>query len=430
MHLSAFKDKDLGGWVEVGKLFIILMVIMGARNCFGVFFTSLEEHFSLSRGTTSGFFSIYMALASFFTILSGWALDRYGAKVVLLTMGILVALSLLLTGRAGSPWQLYFTYSLLLAAGTGGGFTLVLASVSRWFVRHRGMALGVALSGEGAGTLAVAPLAAFLISGYDWRTAFSVIGVIAGAVIIGFSLLLKKVPRDSGPASDGLQSSGAANASQRPVQPSGFSLVESMSTRSFWLLGSVYLLFSLSFHLALTHIAPHATDLEITPARAAFILALMGGSTIPGRLVIGWASDRANRKKLAVFCALFQAAAMFWLVWSQSPWMFYVFAVGFGFAFGGLSNLMATLISDTFGMTNLGAITGALVVGFSIGAAIGPALGGFSYDASGSYLVSFLIGTGASIAAALFLMLTRRETRQSSKNTDAVYRKGDYTKVP
>jgi MFS transporter, OFA family, oxalate/formate antiporter len=85
--------------------------------------------------------------------------------------------------------------------------------------------------------------------------------------------------------------------------------------------------------------------------------------------------------------------------------------VVFGFAFGGLSNLMASIIGDTFGMTNLGAITSTLVVGFSLGAAIGPSLGGFIFDATQSYFISFLVGAGAAALAVVFLALTRRESQ-------------------
>jgi MFS family permease len=91
--------------------------------------------------------------------------------------------------------------------------------------------------------------------------------------------------------------------------------------------------------------------------------------------------------------------------------MFYIFAVVFGFTFGGLSNLMATLIGDTFGMANIGAMTGALVVGFTVGAALGPALGGWVYDVTGSYFFAFVTGVGIACLAVLCMALTRPELK-------------------
>jgi OFA family oxalate/formate antiporter-like MFS transporter len=404
LYLFKSQKRVSEGWLEVIKLLLILTAIMAVRNSFGVFFTSIEEQFNLSRGATSAYFSAFMVTSTVATIITGFALDRFGPKPVIICMGALTLLSLLLTGQVSSSWQLFLTYSLLLAAGTGGGFPLVLSTVSRWFVKGRGLALGISLSGEGVGTLAVAPLAAFFISTFSWRTAYSILGLLAGAVMIGFGFILKKVPRD--PPSPQSRSSGGKT---KAIEAADFTLKNAMKTPSYWFLGAVYLFFSLSFYLVLTHIVPHATDLGISAGRAALIVSLLGGSTIPGRLVTGWASDRTSRKALAVGCAVCQAAAMLWLAWSSSLWMFCAFAFVFGFTFGGLSNLVATLIGDTFGVANLGKIAGTLVVGFSLGAATGPILGGFIFDATSSYFVSFLVGAGAASAAVIFLLLTRKE---------------------
>jgi predicted MFS family arabinose efflux permease len=229
------------------------------------------------------------------------------------------------------------------------------------------------------------------------------IGLIAGGLIFVVALFLKKVPRAAAvPPRD----------QARAVHAPGFTLKEAAKTRSFWFLATVYMMVSFSFYLVLTHIVPHAGDLGINAARAAIIVSIMGGSTIPGRLVIGLASDRLSRKKLAIFCAFVEVAGMVWLTQSNSLWMFCVFAVVFGFAFGGISNLMATLIGDTFGMTNLGAISGTLVVGFSFGAAIGPAVGGIIFDATNSYNIAFLVGVCAACLAVVSLTLTRREKKR------------------
>jgi OFA family oxalate/formate antiporter-like MFS transporter len=411
LSVSEPEGSEPRGWPEVGKLFIILTAIMAVRNSFGVFFTSIENQFGLSRGATSAYFSISMVLGALFAILGGRVLDRFGPKIVFVTMGALTLLSLLLTGQTTSGWQLFFTYSLLLAAGTGAGFALVMATVSRWFVKRRGLALGIALSGDGVGTLAVAPLATFLITSFNWRTAYSIMGVFAGMVIIGLALFLKKVPRNPKLVADNHSSAGSPGNAGNARQMSALSLAEAMRTGSLWFLGTVYLLFSLTLYLVLTHIVPHATDLGITEGPAAVIISLIGGSSVPGRLVIGWASDKTNRKLLAIFCALFQGVAMVWLAWSTSLWMFYIFAIVFGLTYGGISNLMASLISDTFGTTYLGTIIGALMVGFTLGAAIGPALGGFVFDTTHGYLAAFIVGAGASLLEVLFLVLIKRETK-------------------
>ncbi|MFC1968632.1 MFS transporter, partial [Chloroflexota bacterium] len=164
------KERLLYGWVVIAGCFIILTTAMATRYSFGVFFRALEEDFGLTRAATSGIFSVHMLLCPAVAVLGGWALDRYGPRVVVLITGFLTGLSLLLASQAGNVWHLYISYSLLLALGTGAIFSLLMATASRWFIRKRGMAVGIVGSGAGAAVVVSAPIAAYLISSYGWRT--------------------------------------------------------------------------------------------------------------------------------------------------------------------------------------------------------------------------------------------------------------------
>jgi MFS family permease len=128
-----------------------------------------------------------------------------------------------------------------------------------------------------------------------------------------------------------------------------------------------------------------------------------------GRLFIGGISDIIGRRALAVGCALLQVGALFLLVWSGDLWMFYLFAVVFGFSWGGLGILITAIITDIFGMHSIGAIMGGTLVGWSIGAAVGPATGGFIYDVTGSYSPAFLSTVAIMLAASLLMTLVRRD---------------------
>ncbi|MFC2002594.1 MFS transporter [Chloroflexota bacterium] len=414
--LSSIKDRLFYGWVVVIACLFIATIIYGARYSFGVFFKSIESEFDLTRAATSGVFSIYMVFCSAIAVLGGWALDRYGPRIITFLMGIFTGLSLILTGQASSPWQLFISYSLLLAIGTGAGYTVLMATASRWFDKKRGLAMGIAGSGAGLGTVVMAPFAAYLISAFDWRMAFVVIGLISGLVIISLSMLLKKSPGEIGLSLDGVKSdSGEIVVQDRKddAQPGSFSLIQAFRTRSFWFFWVMWLSFSASLHLIITHLVPHATDVGISGAEAAIFLGLVGAMSIPGRLIVGGVSDRIGRKVSAVTCAIVQAGAMMCLTWSQEPWMFYLFAVVYGFAYGGFDAPTAALIGDIFGLRSLGVIMGVLVVGWGIGAAIGPAVGGFIYDVRESYFAAFLIGALSMLAAALLVSLTKRETSRN-----------------
>ena len=390
----------------------MLTTVLGIRSSFGVFFTSIETEFLLSRAATSSMFSVFMIISAAVAISGGWILDRYGPRIVIFLMGVFVALGLVLTSQTSSVWQLFFTYSLLAALGTGAGFTVVTATTSRWFVRKRGLALGIGLSGEGMGTLAIAPLAAYLISSYDWRMTYVVMGLIGGLIICSLSLLLRKSPQEIGLLPDGESPppNGIAGGNAGiPVQPIGFSLLETIRTRSFWFLWLATLLYTACHFILLTHIVPHVTDAGVSTTTAGMVLALVGGGNIVGRIGMGVVSDRIGRKVSAVSCALLQITVMVWLIWAQDVGTFYLISILAGFAFGGLSNSAIAMLGDTFGVGSLGTIMGAIVVGFSLGAALGPYVGGLIFDVTASYHMAFLIGAVVTIFALLFIAAVRRE---------------------
>ena len=408
---DTIKDRLFYGWIVIADLLIIVSIIFGIRFCYGVFFKSIAAEFQLSRLATSAIFSTYMVIGCIFAILGGWALDRYGPRVVLTLMGLFTGFSLVITSLTNAVWQLFFSYSLLLAIGTGASFAVMAATASRWFIKKRGLALGIASSGEGLGIAVTAPLAATFITGFGWRVAFIILGLIAILVVCSLSQLLRKDPDAMGLYPDGSErpSVETDQRKQDHETPEGLSLLNAFKTSTFWHIIAIYFLFSFSFLMVTTHIVPHATDLGMTGPRAALILTLIGVTNTLGRLVMGGVSDRIGRKLSAGICAMLQFAALIFLAWSNEPWMFFLFAIGYGFGFGGLSTSVTAIIGDVFGSGNLGAITGALVVGFALGAAVGPLVGGYIFDLSNDYFFAFLIGAAVVLTATIFVAMIKKE---------------------
>jgi len=329
-------------------------------------------------------------------------------------MGLFTGLSLLLTSQTNSVWQLFITYSLLLSMGTGALYVVPASTISRWFDKKRGLAFGIASSGSGLGTVIMAPFATYLISNFDWRMAYLVIGLIAWLIVIPLSRLLKKDPREIGALPDGANSpSKDMEIEEESIQPADLSLLQVFRTRNFWLIMFVWLFFASCVLLVFTHLVPHATDIGISAGEAATVLSLMGGSAIAGRVLMGIASDRIGRRLAPITCALLLAGAMLWLIWSQDLWMFYLFASVYGFAYAGLGSTMGALIGDTFELGKIGAIFGVLEVGWGIGAAIGPAIGGLIFDVSNSYSIAFLLGSAVMLIAALLIAPIRRKTNRN-----------------
>jgi len=413
--LFGVRDRVFYGWVVVAACFLLTTVVFGVRYSFGVFFKSLENYFELTRTATSGIFSVYMVLCCAVAMLGGWALDRYGPRIITLLMAVFTGLSLILTSQTSYPWQLFIYYSVLFAIGTGAAYTVVMSTVSRWFDRKRGLALGIVSSGVGLGTVIIAPFATYLIARFDWRVAFIIIGLIAGLSIAFLAVVLKKDPAEIGTLPDGsMPYAGEASVQNGDEdQLFSFTLRQAMGTRSFWSLGIIWFLWSACLHFVLTHIVPHAIDLGVSAGEASLVLGLIGLVSIPARLIVGGVSDRVGRKASAVICALLQAAAMMWLIWSQDLWMLYLFAVVYGIGYGGFDPPTLALVGDTFGLRNIGMVMGALVIGWGMGAAFGPAAGGFIYDVKGSYSIAFLAGAVFMLASALLVSPIRREASRN-----------------
>ncbi|MFQ5996089.1 MAG: MFS transporter [Dehalococcoidales bacterium] len=413
LPILKLKEKLFYGWVVVANLLVMGTAIWGIRFSFGVFFKSLESEFNLTRAATSAIFSTQMVLGGIFTILGGWVADRYGPRVLFLFLGVITGLGLLLTSQTNALWQLFFTYSLFLAMGTSPIYAGVMSTASRWFDRKRGLAMGIASSGAGLGPLIVAPFATYLITQFGWRMAFLIYAMIAWLVVIPLSRLLKREPSEVGALPDGKEYSerylSDTEKEGEKIQPIGLSLREAFRTRSFWMVIFLFLFFASSLLLILTHLIPHITDIGYSPVEAATVISLVGGSALVGRVFLGIASDRVGRKAALVICTSLCAIAMLWLLWAKDLWMFYLFAIVFGAAWGGMGPTSAALIGHTFGLGKIGAILGALDAGYNVGAAIGPIIGGFIFDISHGYFVAFLYGALAMLLATVFVLLIRRE---------------------
>jgi MFS family permease len=149
--------------------------------------------------------------------------------------------------------------------------------------------------------------------------------------------------------------------------------------------------------VASVHIVPHAIELGFSPAMAASVLATMGGLGIAGRIGLGGAADRIGNKQGFIIGFILISGSLLWLVPATEAWKLYLFAVVFGFAFGGLGVVESPLAASLFGLSSHGLIYGVLTVGWTMGASAGPFVAGYIFDVTGSYQVAFLLGAAAGI---------------------------------
>lgn len=376
------------GYILVGFAFLIMLTMWGAYYSFGIFFKPLLVEFGWTRAVTSGAFSLSFILSGVLGVFTGRLTDRFGPRVVVAVCGFFFGLGYLLLSQADAVWQFYLFYGVVVAMGMSAGVIPLQSTVARWFVRRRGMMTGFIVSGIGMGMLIIPPLANWLIASYSWRTSYVVVGITALMLIMSAAQFLRRDPVEMG-----LLPYGESSPERKVALPDcGFSLREALGTRQFWLLVVATLSFTMSEGTVLVHIVPHAVGLGISTAKAALILTVIGGISIGGRVVMGTAGDRIGNKLAWFICLALVSISLFWLLIAKELWLLYLFAVVFGFGYGGLSVLLSPMVAEYFGLSSHGVIFGVVIMlGGTAGMAIGPVIAGHIFDVTESYQLAFLI---------------------------------------
>lgn len=389
------------GYVIVMACFLVMVVLWGTFNSFGIFYESLVVEFGWTRTMTAGAFSLNNLLMGLFCILIARLCDQYSPRIVISTSSCILGLGYLLMFSVTTARQFYFFYGVMIAVGMGA-YVAILPIVARWFTRRRGLMTGIVFSGMGLGTMIVPPVVSRLIAAYGWRHSFIIVGVIALVILVLAAQFLKPDPRRIGQlpyGEDGIQSLNTAPEAR------GATFREALCAGSFWLLAAMYFILLTCVIFIMAHIFIHATGVGVSPAGAANILVILGLFSIVGMNIMGMAGDRfGNRAAFTMGFFLMTIAFVSLFVLDDEPWALYLFGVVFGFAYGGTITLFSPTVAELFGLKSQGVILATAACLGGIGAAIGPVMGGHVFDATGRYSPAFLI---CAVIAAIGLILSR-----------------------
>ncbi len=388
------------GWVIVAAGCLILFLEWGFQYSYGVFFTELCTDLDWTRTMVSGAYSLGFLWHSVIYLPAGRLNDRYGPRLVLAISIIVLSAGYALMSIINAPWQLYIFYGIVVGTGMGFGLVPVVSTVSRWFVKRRGMALGLTVAGLGIGALVLAPFAQFLITKFDWRNSYLLIAGILLVIGLPISRLMRLHPSEKGLLPYGINEMAEGSKHNNLLSTVDFTFKQAIKTKAFWLLFTMYVFHAFVVQMVMVHLKAYAIDFGIAEMTAATALGLVGGTSIAGRLVIGSLSDRIGRKACFFVAYLLMAVMLLWLIEARQPWQFYLFSSVYGFAYGGNVPLFPAVVADWFGTKFHGIIYGTLMLATGIGGAIGPLLAGYIYDTRGSYNIAIIIG-----AVVLFIAL-------------------------
>ncbi|MDQ0392882.1 MFS family permease [Labrys monachus] len=384
------------GWFVVAAAFAVTFLGFGSAYTFSAFVEPLQRDFGASRGSVSLVFSLAGFVYFGFGVLSGPLADRWGSRRLAVLGMALLGAGLALASMAGSIVGVYAAYGLGVGLGIGCAYVPAIGAVQHWFVRRRGFASGLAVSGIGVGTLVMPPLAAHLIGMLGWRGAYLVLGALAATAGIGMALLLDGDPAARGLGPDGDPPRRHAQGSR----PGGMPLREAVTSRPFVTLYAACLISSFGVFVPFVHLVPYAVDGGVPPASAVLLLGVIGAGSTAGRFFLGGLADRIGRQPFLV--AMFVGMALALAIWGLSAgfWALAVFALLFGVFYGGWVAVMPAVVMDHFGGRNISGIIGVLYTSVAFGTLVGPSVAGFAFDASHSYALPILASVGANLAAA------------------------------
>ncbi len=413
---GAYRWPFFYGWVIVAISLIAMMIAYGIWWSFPVFYVHILKEFGWSRASTASIFTVGSVVYGFGSLLAGILVDRFGPRRLLPVAGLLIALGCWINALATTQWHFYVAYGIFMGLGViCTGFVPMTATISNWFVRKRGKALGIGLAGNVSPPLLAFPIQ-YLIASLGWRVSFMVLGAMALLVITPLTaLFMRSRPQEMGLEPDGLAVhdesalfiSPPSSVADNTGNQREWTLGEGMRNLRFWLIFGVIYTLGMGAGIIMHHLVALAVDLGHSASLAAFAFSLAGLMAAMGRLG-GFLADRLGREVTLTMVTLFfglSATSLLVLINSAQVWPLYVFAITFGLGGGLSSPAIGAGAADIFGGRNFGAILGFINIGYGIGQGLGAWAGGAIFDQTRSYQWAVITALPLFILMSIFFWL-------------------------
>jgi len=377
------------GWIVVAAGALMGCVAIGALFSLAVFLQPMSEATGWSRtgiSTAMTLDFLSMGVAAF-----GWGAlsDRFGPRLVTLVGAILTGLGLALASRAGSLIEFQLVYGIVVGVAVGALLVPTMATVTGWFDRNRAIAVSLVSAGMGMGPMTISPFASWLLQSQDWRSAQLTIAVICWVIMIPAALLMRRAPQV---APGAVAMPGAADP--------GMTVGQALRSPQFIVLALTNFCCCATHSGPIFHTVSYAIACGVPALIAVSIYSVEGLAGLGGRIVFGLAGDRFGAKQTVVAGLLVQAIAAGCYFFTRQVGEFYMVAVVFGMAYGGVMPLYSVIAREYFPMRIMGTVIGATSMIASLGMALGPAAGGWIFDSYGSYGWLYLGSFGMGLAAA------------------------------
>jgi MFS family permease len=370
---------------------------------------AVQADFGVDRGSASLPYTLTMVGFGFGGILMGRLSDRHGIALPLAGATLALAAGYVLAGLAPTLFTYALAQGVLIGAlGSSATFGPLLADVSHWFVRRRGLAVAITASGNYLAGTVWPPIVQQLIESVGWRSTHMIIGVVCLTAMLPLTLVLRKrAPYVRTPDT----------GDPRPVpssvpQPLGLK-PDALQT----LLVIAGLACCVAMSMPQVHIVAYCGDLGYGPAAGARMLSLMLGFGIASRLLSGWIADHIGGLRTLLLGSALQAVALVLYVPFDGLASLYVISAMFGLFQGGIVPSYAIIVREYFAPREAGARVGWVVMATLFGMALGGWMSGEVFDRTGSYRLAFVNGiawNALNLTIVLWLLMRARSLRAAS----------------
>jgi MFS family permease len=410
------------GWTVVAAGFVCAMLAVGGTvYTFGTVVTSIAQEFNLSRGQVNNGYALMLLGMALWSPLVGWLLDRVPARAIMGVGAAAFAGGLTMIALASGPWMMGLAAIGPLGFGVASGGALAANTVTtRWFRRRRGLAMGILAVSSSTGGFLVAPLAARLVTMYDWRVALLTIGLGAGALI---ALCVLVFIRDR-PSSVGLSvENEPVDVLGAPAAPDGeaWTIPKLVVNANFLFITAGCAILLACDQALIVSLVPYGTDMGFTLERAAAIIATLTASSIAGKLVVGLLADHVDKRILFAVVVACHIGFNITLLARPSYETLLLLAALMGLATGGVYPVWTTITAEVFGSRSFGSVMGAMALVMQPMAILFISLVGRSYDATQSYQQALIGFIALSALAATLIAFVRLPPKRPYEETASVF---------
>ena len=364
--------------------------------CFGVFVNSVAEEFGWQRGTVTLGISCFLLTTGIGTVLLGFLINRYSLKLTAALFVLLFAICVCTVGMLpASPLLFYITFSLMGLFGAAATALPYAVSITAYFDKRRGIALGAMIAGGGIGGFVAPQVSEYLLTEIGWRASVIGIGAVFGITGLFALLALTKNPP---------QKSSQTDEDNIPLSKRISLTLAHIVTKEFIYIALGIFIVSIATFGVLASLVPLLTDKGMTVAQAATVLSIAGLASWINKFVTGWSLDNFQGKHVTAVVFFITLLGVLLIAFGEPGVQMYIGAALVGIGLGAEADLVTFLVSRYFPFSYFSRLVGIMWVTWAWGGGVGTTISSRSYDLSGNYVAGLLIFAGLLVVAIIMIL--------------------------